>query len=525
MRRMNAIGYQIGISILAIMVCSLACRSESQVVDSIPPRIICNISDGDVFLVSDHLCIKATAIDNIDSNPTMEILFDGYRYQGQPIVEPGFHTVQIIATDSAGNTTVYTVTFAIRQTPCFTSDAHLLAWEVVSNGSTYFFHGWIALTGPVNLHPAHKMIIPMKTQLCDLDDFGLFIFTKEGEVVQEEVTIQMVCYIPEPTPISSEEVVVIEFSGVSSSNINLYNIETIRIVGDGQVDQDQSFGFCTDILPKIDSVKFAIWQTIRDRCRPRGCRNRPCDPPKPCRWEPDPPRGQTSAFIKEHYYSWCVDPFTGTYEAFWKMNLIAPKSWRPSGWGEAFDRCLGVSISETHTSGIGWTFRVLRHVNPNNPECYPCRRKWASGLFNFGFTCRAERSVFHPLIVAISAVAGCMQVSTSVGDAEAVGGVQVGSSDPIELEMQPKGIKLKLTWRSQVNSDEQNFFVNKVVPDTSIGDVLMVSATCYVWMRLHVDGGSALLGPGKAEAWLKDSYSNSYLNARCERGATGSIYW
>lgn len=126
------------------------------------------------------------------------------------------------------------------------------------------------------------------------------------------------------------------------------------------------------------------------------------------------------------------------------------------------------------------------------------------------------------MIVAIAAVAGVMDVTTPIGSATLAEGLQVGSADPIEWEL-GSDIKVKLTWRSHSPEDSDAFAVNKSLPLRQVGGGVTVSNFCKVKMKLHVDGGSAILGSGRAEAWLGRSWSQSFIIAVCERGASGKI--
>lgn len=518
----NTVSCDVKILIVTLLTAFLSVAStasvQGQKSDNRPPNIFCNISDGYIYLNAPPLIIYASDVDDTDSSPAIEIFLNGETYKGDPITEAGYHSVRVVARDLAGNSSEYTAEFLVRNTPYLTAESYLLEWQVVPFNDQYFFRGGFVLLGDVGLHRLQAGVTPLRARLCDIVDIGLLILTKDGEIELIEAPIE-VCYIPDPDP--TEEKVFVYFAGMTKQRVNLDNVEVLRVVGDGVTEAGIEFGFGADTSPVLQKDIIELLSSYRRNCRPQGCRRRPCGPPEPCRWEPEPPIGQTSKYQNSQVV--CTDFITGQTLAFWKMQLEAPQSWPPRGSGNAYDRCFGPYVSETHTSGLGHQRKVLKHVNPNDSECYPCNRRWANGNFDFGFTCRAERSVGTPLSIAIVAVAGTMHVATSVGSRKVAGGVQVGSEDPIEVTLQPGGIKVKLTWSSgNANADEQIFFLDEEIRDTPIGGALSVSTKSFVWMRLHCDGAGALTF-AEARAWLKDAYSHSHLKAYCERGARGSI--
>lgn len=494
--------------------------------DKCPPTIIANVKHGDMFLVEQPPVILVSVSDDRSLQCDVRIFLDGQPYMlGLPVSSEGFHDLEVQAIDEAGNESWYTATFIVRRSPYFVFSARLADWSIVPFGQGAWVRAVFLIENDSRLYSTMRATVPFRATICEINDHtvSILLFNNKYELIGH-IQPTMIC---EPI-LDNSDVIPYVFLISEFFIDNLSDLNCFFIVGSGNVGEVNEFNFGAEAKFLIDAYANLLWQTSFSQRRCSGshddnrrCRSRRhCDSPLPCRWVPQPLRGVDGIKSDSRHPEGCRDPISGDYHAYWNIYAEALKTWRISGWGVAYDRCLGTSVGNALLAK-GRGDRIATHENPNDPRCYPCRQ-YASGLFKFGFSCRVERYAPNPLTVAIAAAAGAMTVSTPIGNESLVGGAQVGSSNPIELEL-GNGIKLKLTWSGSAPVQEKDFIVNKQVPERAIGGAINVSTYCSTYILVWVDGGSAILGYGEAKSKVYECFSDSYINARCDRGATITI--
>ncbi|MBL9121079.1 MAG: hypothetical protein JNL80_14310 [Phycisphaerae bacterium] len=489
-----------------------SCSIELTLVDATPPAVdVRGVADGQLFTAGSVVTPRVTVSDSV--TPTRDItltaFLDGAAWNPRtPIMAPGYHTLEVFATDGSGNIgSVAPIDFQILEFPLL-SGLMVVSQQECSGPEGAAWLDTTILFGTDQFD---------ETQI-DMDSVVLWPLNENGALLSHEPIF--VANSTTPTGFYSYASAEAEYQegywtihfqtprSPSESNLDACAV-AYRLTGSVDRGLPTRFDFEATTPATVVEQPLRLFAAagLLNADPPKGPKAQPACPP--CEWKEKRDPGAKDTVNTSDTIG-CIGG-----KPYWKMNVTADGG-KISGEAKAFDECAFVA-DPVKDSSVNSSMMITVSLIGRRACCDPTIECTFKPKF------KAKVKIDPP---AEALAAGVIDIASdcNAGATRAIGAIQNADIPPISVNFGGSasvgdkgpsgGVSMGVTATlAQGDNEGEDTYIGNAVPTCNQAQVRVSIVTVA---RLKVKATSSFINwTGQADAWLRDATPGVTIEAKC----------